>query len=52
MTRKTQAQDRGERPASAGVERELKFIVDRRTLKAALARRFSGATRGRPNGEN
>ena len=37
MTRKTQAQDRGERLASAGVERELKFIVDRRTLKAALA---------------
>jgi inorganic triphosphatase YgiF len=48
MTRKTHAQDSGKRPASAGVERELKFIANRKTLKAALAAPLLGGDAGPP----
>lgn len=48
MTRRTDAQDGGAGQAPSGVERELKFIADRKTLKAAVSAPFLGGEAGPP----
>ncbi len=48
MTRRTHAQDGGAGQAPPGVERELKFIADRKTLKAAVSAPFLGGEAGPP----
>lgn len=48
MSRQSHAEDSGEGKGSAGAERELKFIADRRTLRAALAAPLLGGEAGAP----
>src|SRR5271165_4597612 len=48
MTRETHSQCGGEGGAEAGAERELKFVADRKTLRAALASPPLGGEAGPP----
>ena len=48
MTRRTYAQDGGAGQAPPGIERELKFVADRKTLKAAASASFLGGEAGPP----
>ncbi len=48
MRRRKDARERGEGAAEPGVERELKFLADRATLKSALAAPFLGGETGAP----